>query len=213
MNIPPVSIAAVKQALIAPYADPLLRRRASMRRGPRGVGKSSFVHQVAAHFGVPLVDLRLTTIEPVDIRGAIYADEDQAKTIWFPPELLPTAEQPDGILFLDEPTAADQGRQDGGESAERQQAAAGRSAPRPDGPRAARVRALGRQSPRDLVPSAGADFTPLLEEAERWRPDIGVFLTDLEGPADYRPRCPVLWAVRPGQAEAPHPFGRKLVLD
>jgi hypothetical protein len=43
--------------------------------GPRGVGKSSVVRQVAAHFGVPLVDLRLTTIEPVDIRGAIYADE------------------------------------------------------------------------------------------------------------------------------------------
>lgn len=108
MNIPPVSIAAVKQALVAQYADPLLRRRASMLWGTRGVGKSSVVHQVAEHFGVPLVDLRLTTIEPVDIRGAIYADEDQAKTVWFPPEFLPTADQPDGILFLDELTAADQ---------------------------------------------------------------------------------------------------------
>jgi hypothetical protein len=76
--------------------------------GPRGVGKSSIVRQLAAHFGVPLVDLRLTTIEPVDIRGAIYADDVQAKTVWFPPEFLPTAEQPDGILFLDELTAADQ---------------------------------------------------------------------------------------------------------
>ena len=38
--------------------------------GTRGVGKSSIVQQVAQHFGVPLVDLRLTTIEPVDIRGA-----------------------------------------------------------------------------------------------------------------------------------------------
>ena len=27
---------------------------------------------------VPLVDLRLTTIEPVDLRGAIYADDVQA---------------------------------------------------------------------------------------------------------------------------------------
>jgi hypothetical protein len=76
--------------------------------GPRGVGKSSIVRQVAAHFGVPLVDLRLTTIEPVDIRGAIYADDVQGKTVWFPPEFLPTAEQPEGILFLDEITAADQ---------------------------------------------------------------------------------------------------------
>ncbi|MGB5832853.1 MAG: MoxR family ATPase [Thiohalocapsa sp.] len=108
MNIPPVSIAAVKQALIEQYADSTLRRRASMLWGTRGVGKSSIVRQVADHFGAPLVDLRLTTIEPVDIRGAIYADDAQQKTVWFPPEFLPEADQPQGILFLDELTAADQ---------------------------------------------------------------------------------------------------------
>jgi hypothetical protein len=108
MNIPPVSIAAAKQALIEQYADPVLRHRASMLWGTRGVGKSSIVRQVADHFGVPLIDLRLTTIEPVDIRGAIYADDTQGKTVWFPPEFLPTADQPEGILFLDELTAADQ---------------------------------------------------------------------------------------------------------
>jgi MoxR-like ATPase len=108
MNIPPVSIAAAKAALIEQYSDPALRRRASMLWGTRGVGKSSIVRQVAEHFGVPLVDLRLTTIEPVDIRGAIYADDVLAKTVWFPPEFLPSASEPDGILFLDELTAADQ---------------------------------------------------------------------------------------------------------
>jgi MoxR-like ATPase len=108
MNIPPVSIAAAKAALVEQYADPVLRRRATMLWGPRGVGKSSVVQQLAAHFQVPLVDLRLTTIEPVDIRGAIYADDEQARTVWFPPEFLPRAEQPEGILFLDELTAADQ---------------------------------------------------------------------------------------------------------
>ena len=108
MYIPPLSIAAAKAALIEQYADATLRRRASMLWGPRGVGKSSVVRQVAAHFGVPLVDLRLTTIEPVDIRGAIYADDVQGKTVWFPPEFLPGADQPAGILFLDELTAADQ---------------------------------------------------------------------------------------------------------
>ena len=108
MNIPPVSISAAKAALIEQYADPVLRRRASMLWGTRGVGKSSIVRQVAAHFAIPLVDLRLTTIEPVDIRGAIYADDALAKTVWFPPEFLPTPDQPDGILFLDELTAADQ---------------------------------------------------------------------------------------------------------
>ncbi len=108
MNIPPVSIAAAKAALVEQFADPVLRRRATMLWGPRGVGKSSIVAQVAAQQGVPLVDLRLTTIEPVDIRGAIYADDTQGKTVWFPPEFLPGADQPAGILFLDELTAADQ---------------------------------------------------------------------------------------------------------
>ncbi len=108
MNIPPISIATAKAALIEQYADATLRKRASMLWGTRGVGKSSVVRQVAAHFNVPLVDLRLTTIEPVDIRGAIYADDVQGKTVWFPPEFLPPPDQPVGILFLDELTAADQ---------------------------------------------------------------------------------------------------------
>jgi hypothetical protein len=108
MNIPPVSIATAKAALIEQYADPVLRRRASMLWGTRGVGKSSIVRQVADHYGVPLVDLRLTTIEPVDIRGAIYADDALGKTVWFPPEFLPSPDAPAGILFLDELTAADQ---------------------------------------------------------------------------------------------------------
>jgi len=44
----------------------------------------------------------------VDIRGAIYADEVLSKTVWFPPEFLPSADLTEGILFLDELTAADQ---------------------------------------------------------------------------------------------------------
>jgi MoxR-like ATPase len=108
MNIPPVSIAAAKAALVEQFGDPVLRRRATMLWGPRGVGKSSIVAQVAAQHGVPLVDLRLTTLEPVDLRGAIYADDAQGQTVWFPPEFLPGPDQPAGILFLDELTAADQ---------------------------------------------------------------------------------------------------------
>lgn len=108
MNIPVVSVAAAKAALLEQFANPVLRRRATMLWGTRGVGKSSIVRQVAQAHGVPLVDLRLTTIEPVDLRGAIYADEVQARTVWFPPEFLPGADQPAGILFLDELTAADQ---------------------------------------------------------------------------------------------------------
>ncbi len=59
----------------------------------------------------------------------------------------------------------------------------------------------------------GTDFTPLLQEAQRHRPDITVVLTDLEGPARFRPRCPVIWAVPDASRHAKPPFGRLLVLQ
>ena len=73
----------------------------------------------------------------------------------------------------------------------------------------------GRSNLRDIVfeGGGGTDFSPLLEEAERYRPDIAVFLTDLQGPAAYRPAWPVIWAVPRDWADAEVPFGRKLVLD
>jgi predicted metal-dependent peptidase len=59
----------------------------------------------------------------------------------------------------------------------------------------------------------GTDFTPLLEEAGRHQPDIVVVLTDLDGPANLRPRWPVIWAVPEAYAQAVAPFGRKLTLS
>ena len=49
MNIPPISIAAAKAALIEQFGHAVLRQRATMLWGTRGVGKSSVVRQVAAH--------------------------------------------------------------------------------------------------------------------------------------------------------------------
>lgn len=57
-----------------------------------------------------------------------------------------------------------------------------------------------------------ADFTPLLQEAARHDPDIGIFLTDLDGPAGWQPRWPVVWAVPEDAAHRAAPFGRRLVL-
>jgi predicted metal-dependent peptidase len=59
----------------------------------------------------------------------------------------------------------------------------------------------------------GTDFTPLLEEADRHRPDLGIVLTDLDGPARFEPNWPVLWAVPIADRHRPAPFGRKLVID
>lgn len=108
LNIPAISVDRVKEALLAQYLDHDLRRRATMLWGTRGVGKSSIVHQIAKTASVPLIDLRLTTIEPVDLRGALFADDTLKKTVWFAPEFLPDQSQSEGVLFLDELTAADQ---------------------------------------------------------------------------------------------------------
>lgn len=73
----------------------------------------------------------------------------------------------------------------------------------------------GRSNLRDIHfhGGGGTDFTPLLQEAQAHRPDITVVLTDLEGPARFRPRCPVIWAVPAAFRHAVPPFGRLLVLN
>jgi predicted metal-dependent peptidase len=58
----------------------------------------------------------------------------------------------------------------------------------------------------------GTDFSPLLKEADRHAPDIGVVLTDLQGPAAYKPSWPVIWAVPEAWDNAREPYGRKLVM-
>ncbi len=74
--------------------------------------------------------------------------------------------------------------------------------------------APGRVDLREIEFKGGGDtdFTPLLKEADSYRPDIGVVLTDLEGPARFKPRWPVIWAVPESCAVASQPFGRKLLL-
>jgi MoxR-like ATPase len=74
--------------------------------GPPGVGKSQIVAQVAARHGVPVVDIRLSQMEPSDLRGIPFRVGDVVQ--WAVPTMLPDAERhwPSGILFLDEITSA-----------------------------------------------------------------------------------------------------------
>jgi hypothetical protein len=76
-----------------------------MLHGRPGVGKTELVQTLAARIGAELYDLRLTTIEPQDLRGLPYYDHATARTVWYRPEDLPDSEAP-AILFLDELTAA-----------------------------------------------------------------------------------------------------------
>lgn len=74
--------------------------------GPPGVGKSRIVAQIAARHGVALVDVRLSQMEPSDLRGIPFRVERRVE--WAPPAMLPDATRhgASGILFLDEITSA-----------------------------------------------------------------------------------------------------------
>ena len=74
--------------------------------GPPGVGKSQMVVQVAAEHNAPVIDIRLSQMEPSDLRGIPFRSENRVE--WAIPTLLPDAQRhgPDGILFLDEITSA-----------------------------------------------------------------------------------------------------------
>ncbi|MEE4187839.1 MAG: MoxR family ATPase [Roseobacter sp.] len=77
-----------------------------MLHGRPGVGKSQIVQQLADEIGARLFDVRLTTIEPQDLRGLPYYDHEARKTVWYRPEDLPDDPEHPAILFLDELTAA-----------------------------------------------------------------------------------------------------------
>ena len=74
--------------------------------GPPGVGKSELVAQVAGFHGVPLIDIRLSQLEPSDLRGIPFRVDNQVE--WAVPKMLPDAARhgKTGILFLDEITSA-----------------------------------------------------------------------------------------------------------
>ncbi len=70
--------------------------------GPPGIGKSSIVRQIASDRGVDFIDLRLTLLDPTDLRGFPFFDQETHKAVWAPPAFLPDGSSPEGILFLDE---------------------------------------------------------------------------------------------------------------
>ncbi|NPA29548.1 MAG: AAA family ATPase [Epsilonproteobacteria bacterium] len=70
--------------------------------GPPGIGKSSVVRQVAEEKGIGFVDLRLSLLDPTDLRGIPFFDQQARKALWAPPAFLPDGREPEGILFLDE---------------------------------------------------------------------------------------------------------------
>ena len=73
--------------------------------GPPGVGKSQMVAQVAGRHGMPVIDIRLSQMEPSDLRGIPFRVDNQVE--WAVPAMLPDRDRhgEQGILFLDEITS------------------------------------------------------------------------------------------------------------
>lgn len=74
--------------------------------GPPGVGKSQMVAQIADKHKVPVIDIRLSQMEPTDLRGIPFRLDDMVE--WAIPAMLPDAVRhgAEGVLFLDEITSA-----------------------------------------------------------------------------------------------------------
>ena len=74
--------------------------------GPPGVGKSQIIAQVAIRHAVTMIDIRLSQMEPSDLRGIPFRIDNRVE--WAVPSMLPDAGRhgPEGVLFLDEITSA-----------------------------------------------------------------------------------------------------------
>ena len=80
-------------------------KKSLMAWGPPGVGKSELFDQIAKEMGLELIDIRLSLLNPVDLRGLpVPMTEGDNKTAtyttWLPPHFLPRKGK--GILLLDE---------------------------------------------------------------------------------------------------------------
>lgn len=78
--------------------------------GPMGIGKSELIADLAEEMGGLVIDLRMATMEPTDLRGIPYFNKDLGTMSWAPPVELPNEELaskfPIVVLFLDEMNSA-----------------------------------------------------------------------------------------------------------
>ena len=70
--------------------------------GAPGIGKSSVVKQVAHDNNRDFIDLRLSLLDPTDLKGIPYFEKEHNHAIWASPNFLPHDANSKGILFLDE---------------------------------------------------------------------------------------------------------------
>lgn len=74
--------------------------------GAPGGGKSAIVKAVADQRGMNFKDVRVTTLDPVDLRG--IPKEVDGRTEWLSPKFLPYEEDGETLVLIDELTSASQ---------------------------------------------------------------------------------------------------------
>jgi len=75
--------------------------------GSPGIGKSSIVKQIANDMDMNFIDLRLSLLDPTDLKGIPFFDASSKQGVWAKPSFLPNSDDTSkGILFLDEINSA-----------------------------------------------------------------------------------------------------------
>jgi len=74
--------------------------------GAPGIGKSQIIRKIADDHGAKVIDIRLSQMEPSDLRGIPFKNGDLVD--WSIPSILPNEKRhgKQGVLFLDEITSA-----------------------------------------------------------------------------------------------------------
>ncbi len=70
--------------------------------GAPGIGKSSIVKQIAKEKELEFLDLRLSLLDPTDLKGIPFFNAETKEGVWAKPSFLPSEKGSKGILFLDE---------------------------------------------------------------------------------------------------------------
>ena len=84
----------------------LAKQRPVFLWGAPGVGKSDVIKQIAEDHKLELRDVRLSLLDPIDLKGFPTIDSVKKQMSWLPADFLPKKGK--GLLFLDEMNSAPQ---------------------------------------------------------------------------------------------------------
>lgn len=95
------------------YLEPILRANlCPILTSSPGIGKSTIAKELAKQFNLKLIDIRLSTIDPLDLTGFLVPDKEAGRANYLPPSTFPLKDDPipEGysgwLMLLDELTSA-----------------------------------------------------------------------------------------------------------